>query len=1821
MRTILLTKQSFFGSQGLSRNTGTRKTGKTKLASTLFFLFSLFCMNFAFAQIAHRASSTATTTNTTLTITKPAGLAVGDVMIANIMQSGSDNNSLSNPTATGWTLIAASNMDNGNSRYRGSVYYRIATATEVAAANFGFTLDSDSDDGQGGISAFSGVDIAGGVNESGAAGGPFDVDPGSAFTGIASDNTYTATSITTASANAAVILIGIVANDTNSGTYNTTSPGTLTELYDEDFNATLDIGIASAWGTKTTAGATGSGTANLGQSATNGALLIALKRFTGTISTGVIAGSPFCNSSEIAVTVPYTITGTYASGNVFTAQLSNSAGSFASPTNIGTVTATAAGNISATIPAGTAAGTGYRIRVISSFPPATGADNGSNLTITAAPTAVAGTISPICETTASVNVTTGSSATNNAGITWSTPNGTGTFANANSLTTATYTPSAADIAAGSVTIRLTATANAGCANAVSDKTLTISKAPIASAGGSATICSNQSHQVSGASSSNGTILWTENGAGSIQPGTETTLTPIYNAAAGDAGNTVTLTMTVSNSPCTAATATYSITVVGAATAVAGTPVSMCETAGSVNVTNGASSTNNAGVLWTSSGTGTWTGDNTLLGAVYTPSAADMNAGSVTITLTATGNAPCGNATSNKTLTLYKQPTAAAGGSATICQNQTHQVSGASSSNGTIVWTENGAGTITAGQGTLTPTYSAAAGDAGNTVTLTLTVSNGTCTPATATYTIDVLALPTAAAGAAFSTCANSGTINITAGSSASNMASVLWTSSGTGIFSDANSLTLATYTPSAGDISAGSVTLTLTAFGNGSCNNATSNKVLTILPIPEVTDVEICQGGASQTMNVSSVCPNNPPVTPAARFSTIGANSGTGSAWGGTGNLTSDNNSNATVSGSTSNAVVSQALHATGYGFSIPSDAVVTGIQATAGRYRSGGLVGGEVQDNSVRLLKAGSAIGDNKGFTSTNWGTSESAISYGGTTDMWGTSWTAAEINASNFGVAFVVDISQSLFGTRTANIDYITLTVTYYMPSELQWYTVSSGGTMIGTGASFDPVGVLNSGLADTNTPGTTVYYVECSTIAGCRTPVNYTINPLPTVTITTGLDPLYCGDASAVTITGNHAGGTFTGAGITDNGDGTASFNPATAGVGPHTITYTYTDGNTCVNSATTSTTVNANVTYYQDFDNDGFGNIAVTQVSCIGAPAGYVANSTDCNDNDNTKNAEFQFYVDADGDGFGTGSLVSVCAVDANTPPANYSLNNTDCDDNDDTKNAMYPFYADNDGDTYGAGSAVMVCAVDANTPPSASYVLNDTDCDDNNAAIFTSGSIYIDADADGYDNGTAVVCHGVAAPAGYSFTTNGSDCDDNDNTKHAVFNFYADTDNDGYGAGVAVPLCAVDANTSPQAGFVADNTDCDDTKNTVHPNAVEIGYNLTDDDCDGLTDEGFPPKVTQMQSVYCNATLPALDSQIMANLVAGAQGYRWRITTMTGPNAGQVQTLDTGIRVMKLTQLVNYAFSTQYKVEVAVYYAGYLQPYTNSCNINTPAASTQLTNCGTVLNVMSDAVRANIVPYAAGYRFRISDPLNPLNSQELDRSIRDFKMTMITNFVVQYGKTYNVECAVKNTDGTYMPYGAVCTVATPIFPTTSLLDEQCDDYIVPDYTTQLFAISYPGVVAYIFQITGIGLPPQGLEITKHTRTFTLGDFPGLIPGATYNVRVRMVFHESDPAGPFGKVCTVVAPGLSRQQVVKPEIRFNAVAYPNPFADSFNVEIVSGQSNDIDVKVYDMTGRLLETRGIKPADMQSVQLGENYPSGVYNVMVSQGDDVKTLRVIKR
>ena len=97
-------------------------------------------------------------------------------------------------------------------------------------------------------------------------------------------------------------------------------------------------------------------------------------------------------------------------------------------------------------------------------------------------------------------------------------------------------------------------------------------------------------------------------------------------------------------------------------------------------------------------------------------------------------------------------------------------------------------------------------------------------------------------------------------------------------------------------------------------------------------------------------------------------------------------------------------------------------------------------------------------------------------------------------------------------------------------------------------------------------------------------------------------------------------------------------------------------------------------------------------------------------------------------------------------------------------------------------------------------------------------------------------------------------------------------------------------------------------------------------------------------------------------------------------------------------------------------------------------------------------------------------------------------------------------------------------------------------------------------------------------------------------------------------------TVGCPGGAKIAAPSVTEAFNVIAYPNPSSDVFTFEVQSsgkGKSTT-GVQVYDMTGRLIEQRQV---ESNSVEVGRDYASGIYNVIVSQGAKAKTLKVIKR
>jgi Putative metal-binding motif/Secretion system C-terminal sorting domain len=499
--------------------------------------------------------------------------------------------------------------------------------------------------------------------------------------------------------------------------------------------------------------------------------------------------------------------------------------------------------------------------------------------------------------------------------------------------------------------------------------------------------------------------------------------------------------------------------------------------------------------------------------------------------------------------------------------------------------------------------------------------------------------------------------------------------------------------------------------------------------------------------------------------------------------------------------------------------------------------------------------------------------------------------------------------------------------------------------------------------------------------------------------------------------------------------------------------------------------------------------------------------------------------------------------------------------------------------------------------------------------------YADSDGDGFGDlaVSQVSCFG--APVGYVLDS--SDCDD------ATLR-YEDLDGDGYGT------------TFVACGGVLLDGDCNDANDLINPVATEICYDGIDQNCDGDTNDGCPIITAQLRAENCGSTLTAINQVVRGSLLSQAlpngvtvTGYRFRVTNLL---TNQVRIVDRSNYVFQLTYTDFAEYNTPYSVEVSLRLnQEWLTVYGPPCSIVTPGIpSTVLasTSCESTIAQMNSIIRAVVVPSALNYEYEVSliEGGIPTETTTLIRTGGSFNFLMLTGISIKYGAEYSVRIKVQVPSPIGLQwsteFGAACSIFTPVAP--EALIEGCGEEtgILPAaMTTLIYAVPVGGATQYRFTMTdGLG---YNQTITSPIRSFRLSNFnvlSPLTPGATYSISV-----EAQIFGFFyaGKDCNITVPGgapivpFTRAVVGTDNVmgEFKAVAYPNPFENSFALDLRTSSTNPVSIAIYDMTGRLLEINEYIADSLAKQTIGERYPAGVYNVIVTQGENMQTVRVVKK
>lgn len=437
----------------------------------------------------------------------------------------------------------------------------------------------------------------------------------------------------------------------------------------------------------------------------------------------------------------------------------------------------------------------------------------------------------ICTATTTVSLNGSITGGSTTGM-WSTPNGTGTFANPTGLIT-TYSLSANDLNQPQIKLVLSSTGN--CTPVRDTVLINIFQSPIVHTNNGLTLCKNNISPVNLA----GTLQfaaganWTSSGSGSF--GNSGSLNTTYLPSPADlSANSVKikLTSTGSLNGCPNTSDSLVVNFINPPVVTTSGDISVCAN----NPTVAISGTVGVGTfstgVWSTTGSGLFSPNTTTLNTIYQLSPADIAQGNLVIRLTSTNNLNCKQVYDSLRLTVTPKPNVDAGINDTICSsNVFYPINGTITGGATAgMWTTQGNG-VFSNPNNLSTIYTLGQNDTLNgRVKLILTSTGSNCLPETDTILVVIAKSPLVNAGPDNMVCDNQ--LIPLNGSVQGLTTSGVWTTLGTGGFTPDDSLAVTYYQPSPLDISAGSVTLILTSTYNKGCAAIRDTVKLTFKPAP-----------------------------------------------------------------------------------------------------------------------------------------------------------------------------------------------------------------------------------------------------------------------------------------------------------------------------------------------------------------------------------------------------------------------------------------------------------------------------------------------------------------------------------------------------------------------------------------------------------------------------------------------------------------------------------------------------------------------------------------------------------------------------------------------------------------------------------------------------------------------------------------------------------------------------------------------------------------------------------------------------------------------------
>ncbi|WP_324068532.1 MAG: T9SS type A sorting domain-containing protein [Flavobacterium sp.] len=120
---------------------------------------------------------------------------------------------------------------------------------------------------------------------------------------------------------------------------------------------------------------------------------------------------------------------------------------------------------------------------------------------------------------------------------------------------------------------------------------------------------------------------------------------------------------------------------------------------------------------------------------------------------------------------------------------------------------------------------------------------------------------------------------------------------------------------------------------------------------------------------------------------------------------------------------------------------------------------------------------------------------------------------------------------------------------------------------------------------------------------------------------------------------------------------------------------------------------------------------------------------------------------------------------------------------------------------------------------------------------------------------------------------------------------------------------------------------------------------------------------------------------------------------------------------------------------------------------------------------------------------------------------------------------------------------------------------------------------------------------------------------------YTVKVR-IKQGIGMFGEYGTICSIETPkDAIKRETISVAAHSVLSAYPNPFTTAFTITPLEGETATLFYQVYDVTGKMLESRSVEASEVTNHTIGADYPVGMYLVIARQGATTQTFKMIKQ